>query len=80
MDVCGQLFSLVSFICYIGENVLVSWLFSAIFLTLLGIIGQFAGSHRLWAHHSYKATSGLKVFLMLCQSLVGHVSISVKRI
>lgn len=49
--------------------------FFAIFLTLLGIIGQFAGSHRLWAHHSYKATSGLKVFLMLCQSLIGHGTI-----
>ncbi|KAL1491759.1 hypothetical protein ABEB36_012309 [Hypothenemus hampei] len=48
---------------------------NTILLSTLGVLGQFAGAHRLWAHGSYKATFGLKVFLMLCQTLVGHGSI-----
>ncbi|XP_066261562.1 acyl-CoA Delta-9 desaturase [Euwallacea similis] len=49
--------------------------FFAILLIALGVIGQFAGAHRLWAHRSYKASSGLKIFLMICQTLVGHGTI-----
>ncbi|ERL86465.1 acyl-CoA Delta-9 desaturase [Dendroctonus ponderosae] len=49
--------------------------FFGIFLISLGTLGQFAGAHRLWAHASYKANTGLRLFLMLCQTLVGHGSI-----
>ncbi|XP_066147614.1 acyl-CoA Delta-9 desaturase [Euwallacea fornicatus] len=49
--------------------------FFFIFLTMLGAIGQFAGAHRLWAHNSYTATVGLKIFLMICHTLVGHGTI-----
>ncbi|KAL9899223.1 acyl-CoA Delta(11) desaturase [Glossina fuscipes] len=44
-------------------------------LTALGILGATAGAHRLWAHGAYNATTSLKVFLMLCQTLVGQGSI-----
>uniref|UniRef100_A0A1A9WPD6 Fatty acid desaturase domain-containing protein n=1 Tax=Glossina brevipalpis TaxID=37001 RepID=A0A1A9WPD6_9MUSC len=44
-------------------------------LTVLGILGTTAGAHRLWAHGTYNATTSLKVFLMLCQTLVGQGSI-----
>lgn len=50
-------------------------LFFAIILTTVGVLGQFAGAHRLWAHGSYKATKGLRIFLMLCQTMVGHGTI-----
>ncbi|KAH1022451.1 hypothetical protein HUJ04_011851 [Dendroctonus ponderosae] len=49
--------------------------FFGIFLISLGTLRQFAGAHRLWAHASYKANTGLRLFLMLCQTLVGHGSI-----
>ncbi|XP_037956477.1 acyl-CoA desaturase isoform X2 [Teleopsis dalmanni] len=44
-------------------------------LTLLGILGATAGVHRLWAHQTYKASTSLRLFLMLCQTLAGHGSI-----
>ncbi|XP_055379280.1 acyl-CoA Delta-9 desaturase [Condylostylus longicornis] len=44
-------------------------------LTFLGIIGTTAGSHRLWAHNTYKANKVLKIFLMLCQTMAGQGSI-----
>ncbi|XP_073816809.1 acyl-CoA Delta-9 desaturase [Musca autumnalis] len=44
-------------------------------LTVLGILGATAGAHRLWAHGTYKATNGLKIFLMLCQTIAGQGSI-----
>ncbi|RZC35592.1 acyl-CoA Delta(11) desaturase, partial [Asbolus verrucosus] len=44
-------------------------------LIILGTLGTTAGSHRLWAHHSYKASTSLKIFLMLCQTLTGYTSI-----
>ncbi|XP_050308785.1 acyl-CoA Delta-9 desaturase [Anthonomus grandis grandis] len=49
--------------------------FFALALTVLGVLGEFAGAHRLWAHASYKANTGLRIFLMLCQTLVGHGTI-----
>ena len=32
-------------------------------------LGITAGAHRLWAHKTYKANTGLTIFLMICQSL-----------
>ncbi|XP_060523758.1 acyl-CoA Delta-9 desaturase [Cylas formicarius] len=49
-------------------------IFSLVLLAL-GVLGVTAGSHRLWAHGSYKAKTGLRIFLMLCQTLIGHGSI-----
>ncbi|KAF2899082.1 hypothetical protein ILUMI_07093 [Ignelater luminosus] len=49
--------------------------FYCFFLIYLGFIGVNAGAHRLWAHNSYTATTRLKVFLMLCQTLVGQCTI-----
>ncbi|CAG9765037.1 unnamed protein product [Ceutorhynchus assimilis] len=49
--------------------------FFAILLTVLGVLGKSAGAHRLWSHCTYKATTGLRVFLMLCQTLAGYGSI-----
>ncbi|KAL5284325.1 hypothetical protein ACFFRR_006547 [Megaselia abdita] len=53
------------------------------FLTILftfvlsgfGALGVTAGSHRLWAHQTYTANKALKIFLMICQTLVGQGSI-----
>lgn len=47
--------------------------FLGLSLVLLGVLGVTAGAHRLWAHQSYKASTRLRVFLMLCQTLVGNV-------
>lgn len=33
-----------------------------------------AGAHRLWSHKSYKASTLLKIYLMLGHTLAGHVS------
>ncbi|KAJ2942657.1 hypothetical protein O0L34_g2128 [Tuta absoluta] len=58
-------------------------LFEAKLLTILfliaissfGILGVTAGAHRLWAHRTYKASTGLKLFLVACQTLAGQGSI-----
>lgn len=47
------------------------WLF---FWTISGL-GITAGAHRLWAHKSYCATTGLKVFLMCMNSMAFQGSI-----
>ncbi|XP_017778812.1 PREDICTED: acyl-CoA Delta(11) desaturase [Nicrophorus vespilloides] len=60
---------------YLLPNALTRTCLYGLVLVLLGILGVTAGSHRLWAHNSYKATTKLKVFLMLCQTLVGQGSI-----
>lgn len=39
------------------------------FYAVLGGLGITAGAHRLWSHKSYKATTPLKVFLMLCNTI-----------
>ncbi|XP_037913382.1 acyl-CoA Delta(11) desaturase [Hermetia illucens] len=44
-------------------------------LIFAGIIGTTAGSHRLWAHRTYKANASLRFILMLCQTLTGQGSI-----
>ena len=38
-------------------------------------LGITAGAHRLWAHRSYKATYGLRVGLMLCNSVANQGTI-----
>ena len=38
-------------------------------------IGITAGSHRLWAHRSYKATLPVRIFLMLAASIANQGSI-----
>nr|QLI61961.1 desaturase 6 [Streltzoviella insularis] len=46
-----------------------------IILTFCGILGVTVGAHRLWAHNSYKASTGLRIMLMLFQTLAGQGSI-----
>lgn len=43
--------------------------FWVILLLIVGGQGVTAGAHRLWAHRTYKATLGLRIFLMLAQTL-----------
>jgi len=38
-------------------------------------LGITAGAHRLWSHRSYKATFGVKLFLMLANSIANQGSI-----
>ncbi|KAJ3641788.1 hypothetical protein Zmor_028266 [Zophobas morio] len=68
----------VSFICSLHfvfyEAKLLTTIYTLV-LVLLTLIGVTAGAHRLWAHHSYEATTSLRIFLMLCQTLAGHTSI-----
>ncbi|XP_030750839.1 acyl-CoA Delta(11) desaturase [Sitophilus oryzae] len=52
-----------------------STLFFSILVVFLGWLGETAGSHRLWAHHTYEASKGLKIFLMLCQTAAGSGTI-----
>ena len=49
-------------------------LLAATILTFLGVIGVTCGAHRLWAHNTYTASTGLRVFLMMCQTMAGQVS------
>ncbi|XP_025830435.1 acyl-CoA Delta(11) desaturase [Agrilus planipennis] len=65
--VCGL------FMVFLEASILTT-LFSIV-LTVFGILGVTAGAHRLWAHQSYVAEPGLKVFLMLCQTLAGQGTI-----
>nr|AID66660.1 desaturase [Agrotis segetum] len=44
-------------------------------LTSVAILGMTTGAHRLWAHGAYKASTGLRIALMLCQTLAGVGSI-----
>lgn len=39
------------------------------------MLGMTCGAHRLWTHRTYTATLGLRVFLMLCQTMAGQVTI-----
>lgn len=45
-----------------------------IVLSLIGILGTTLGSHRLWAHKTYKANDFLRFCLMLAQTMSGQVS------
>ncbi|XP_030371259.1 acyl-CoA desaturase 1 [Scaptodrosophila lebanonensis] len=53
---------------------LLTIIFTAV-LTLLGILGETVGVHRLWAHRTFKANAPLRVFLMICQTLAGQGTI-----
>ncbi|CDJ61496.1 fatty acyl-CoA desaturase, putative [Eimeria maxima] len=44
-------------------------------LYLVGGLGITCGSHRLWSHRAYKASAGLRCFLMLLTSLANQGSI-----
>ncbi|KAJ0175631.1 hypothetical protein K1T71_008790 [Dendrolimus kikuchii] len=44
-------------------------------LTSVGILGMTIGAHRLWAHRTYKASTGLRFTLMIFQTLAGVGSI-----
>ena len=58
------MFRLVHFIYFISGGVL--------FYIIGTTVG--AGAHRLWSHRSYRASTVLKVYLMLGHTLAGHVS------
>lgn len=62
----GALYALICVLpsCRTNE-ILIHWFF---FWWLSGI-GITAGAHRLWSHRSYKACTGLRIFLMLCNSM-----------
>uniref|UniRef100_A0A6G1SJ94 Acyl-CoA Delta(11) desaturase n=1 Tax=Aceria tosichella TaxID=561515 RepID=A0A6G1SJ94_9ACAR len=49
--------------------------FFAIFMVMLGSLAVNTGAHRLWSHGSYKASTGLRIALMLAQTSVGQCSI-----
>lgn len=74
----GVLVLYVNFI--ILWNFISTYMEIALTLTVLGILGATAGAHRLWAHGTYKATNGLRIFLMLCQTIAGQVSYSVTKL
>ena len=46
-----------------------------VILASIAILGMTTGAHRLWAHGSYKASTGLRITLMLFQTLAGVGSI-----
>nr|UEN71135.1 acyl-CoA delta(11) desaturase 5 [Glyphodes pyloalis] len=46
-----------------------------VLLVSLALLGMTAGAHRLWAHRAYKASTSLKIFLMLAQTLAGQGTI-----
>lgn len=56
---------------YCNRNTLL-WAFCLWPISGLGIT---AGAHRLWAHRSYKASYGLRMVLMLCNSIANQGSI-----
>jgi len=47
--------------------------FVALFIGLLSVLGATAGAHRLWAHNTYTANTPLRVFLMICHTMLGQV-------
>lgn len=47
--------------------------FAASILSICGILGVTAGAHRLWAHKSYTASTGLRFLLMIFQTMAGQV-------
>lgn len=46
-----------------------------VFVWSIGGIGTSLGSHRYFSHRSFKATRGLKIFLIFCQTVSGEFSI-----
>ncbi|XP_049696311.2 acyl-CoA Delta-9 desaturase [Helicoverpa armigera] len=69
-----HLLSLYGLWLLIFEVKLLTLLFFFI-LTSVAILGMTTGAHRLWAHGAYKASTGLRVTLMLFQTLAGVGSI-----
>jgi len=47
----------------------------SLFTCMCAAMGITCGSHRLWTHHSYKANFPLRVFLMMCHSMMYNLSI-----
>ncbi|KAI5638865.1 acyl-CoA Delta(11) desaturase [Phthorimaea operculella] len=45
-------------------------------ITSFAILGVTTGAHRLWAHRTYKASTGLKLFLAACQTLAGQTALT----
>jgi len=68
------LFTLLHIGALLGAYLLVTqalwrtWIW-AFCLHICGGFGITAGAHRLWAHRSYKATTPLKIFLILCNCM-----------
>lgn len=46
--------------------------FIGFFMGGIGGLGVTGGAHRLWSHRSYKATTPMRIILMLCFSLSGQ--------
>nr|CAD7267644.1 unnamed protein product [Timema shepardi] len=44
-------------------------------LGVVSLLGVTAGAHRLWAHHTYSAAWPLRLFLVICHTVVGQESI-----
>lgn len=49
-----------------AKDATLCFMFFLAFLTLLGVQ---VGAHRLWAHRSYKANVGVRLFLCLCHTM-----------
>ncbi|KAK9884979.1 hypothetical protein WA026_009211 [Henosepilachna vigintioctopunctata] len=69
-----------AFVLVVGLHVCIfqaQWktIFFGLIVVLIGNLGVTAGAHRLWAHHSYEASTKLKIFLMICHTLSGTGSI-----
>nr|CAD7448872.1 unnamed protein product [Timema bartmani] len=47
---------------------------AAFVLGVVSLLGVTAGAHRLWAHHTYSAAWPLRMFLVICHTVVGQVS------
>lgn len=60
-------------------NAYVTTVIFTAFLSFIGIIGVTCGAHRLWAHQTYNASTFLKLFLMLCQTMAGQVNHTQKK-
>ncbi|XP_053613160.1 acyl-CoA Delta-9 desaturase [Plodia interpunctella] len=45
------------------------------FLTSIAVLGVTTGAHRLWAHRAYRASTGLRITLMLFQTMTGQGSV-----
>lgn len=54
------------------DNMVCFWCFAGFLMGGFGGFGVTGGAHRLWSHRSYKATTPLRIILMLCFSLSGQ--------
>ncbi|GBP63262.1 Acyl-CoA desaturase 1 [Eumeta japonica] len=67
-DIGGPAFSRAR---HISKGIYVCPLSTVLTLWGLAVLGA-SSAHRLWAHRTYSAATPLRVFLMLCQCLVGQ--------